>query len=170
MIRFILLLPIVLLYGCASTYRQEAVTIPSVKLERNKAVFIATPKNGFYDTKEYKASGQQTASAVQSAFVRFSNKVVVSSRCADATCLKSEANDRNGYFVIPQILHWEDRNTEWSGIPDRIEINLIIIDSQSNQELASTVISGKSKWATFGGDHPQDLLPEPIKKYIEELY
>ncbi|WP_254924651.1 DUF4823 domain-containing protein [Aeromonas sp. A35_P] len=29
---------------------------------------------------------------------------------------------------------------------------------------------GKSKWATFGGDHPQDLLPEPTEKYVNSLY
>jgi Domain of unknown function (DUF4823) len=36
--------------------------------------------------------------------------------------------------------------------------------------VASTLISGQSKWATFGGDHPQDLLPEPLNSYVESLY
>lgn len=165
-----LLLPALLLSGCASTYKQEVVTQPSAKLVRSSSVLIATPKDGAYERKAYQGSGQQTASAVRSAFARFSDKVVISSRCADAPCLRTESKGSFTYFVVPEILHWEDRNTEWSGIPDRVEVKLVVLDGQTNGELASTVISGKSKWATFGGDHPQDLLPEPIKRYVEGLY
>ena len=71
---------------------------------------------------------------------------------------------------MPEILHWEDRNTEWSGIKDKIEIKLVVYDAATGNELASTIIAGKIKWATFGGDHPQDLLPEPLKRYVESLY
>lgn len=68
------------------------------------------------------------------------------------------------------ILHWEDRATEWSGKKDKIEIKLSIYGAEGNQEIAGTIIGGKSKWATFGGDHPQDLLPEPIQAYVDTLY
>lgn len=74
------------------------------------------------------------------------------------------------YYVIPEILHWEDRATEWSGIPDKIQVKISIYEGKTWKEVASTIISGKSKWATFGGDHPQDLLPEPLNKYVESLY
>lgn len=160
----------IFLTGCASTYQREIVTLPSAKLERGKAVLIATPKNGIYNTTEYRASGQQTAAAVRAAFARFSDKVAISSRCASIACLQSDSVNGVTYLVVPEILHWEDRNTEWSGIPDRVEVKLVIFDYRSNAEIASIVISGKSKWMTFGGDHPQDLLPEPIKQYVESLY
>lgn len=167
---FIAILVAVNLLGCVSTYKQDVVTPIGSKLERGKAVLIATPKNGTYDKKEYQASGQQTASAVQSAFARFSDKVLISSRCSDLACLQSESANGYTYLVVPEIFHWEDRNTEWSGIPDRVEVKLVIFDSRSNSVVASIVISGKSKWATFGGDHPQDLLSEPIKQYVDSLY
>lgn len=41
------------------------------------------------------------------------------------------------------------RATEWSGKPDRIEIQISIYDDRRN-EVATTVVSGKSKWVTFG--------------------
>ena len=50
------------------------------------------------------------------------------------------------------------------GISDQVEIKVIILEGQSWRELATTIIAGKSKWATFGGDHPQGLLPDPLKK------
>lgn len=159
-----------LLTGCASTYKHDVVSQPIVKLERGKAILIATPQNGAYENKVYQSSGRQTAAVVQSAFARFTNNVTISSRCSDLACLRTESDLNFSYFVVPEILHWEDRNTEWSGIPDRIEVKLIVVGALNNNEIASVVISGKSKWATFGGDHPQDLLPEPIKQYVEGLY
>jgi len=160
----------VALSGCASTYKQEVVTPQKAKLERGKAVLVATPKNGAYEDKGYQGSGRQTAAAVQAAFARFSNRVVVSARCADLPCLQSESAGLYAYLIVPEILHWEDRATEWSGIPDRIEVKLVVSDAQSGIEVSSIVVSGKSKWATFGGDHPQDLLPEPVREYVESLY
>lgn len=166
----LILLLSAILSACASTFKHEVLSAPSTKLERGRAIVVATPKNGFYEHDEYKSSGRQTAAATQAAFARFSNQVTVSSTCADLPCLQAESTPRSGYLVVPQILHWEDRATEWSGKPDRIEVKVIIFDAQSAKEVASTIISGKSKWATFGGDHPQDLLPEPLKSYVESLY
>jgi hypothetical protein len=38
------------------------------------------------------------------------------------------------------------------------------LDTSSKNKLAKTSYTGKSKWTIFGGDHPQDLLPEPTAK------
>ena len=156
--------------GCAATYKQNTLAEPSAKLVRGKSVVISTPSNGFYENKEYSASGRMTALAVRAAFARFTNSTTVVPDCNDLMCLKKDQSVSHDYYVIPEILHWEDRATEWSGIPDKIEVKVSVSDGQSAKDLASTIISGKSKWATFGGDHPQDLLPEPLNKYVESLY
>lgn len=158
---------LVLLSGCASTYKHSTLAEPSAKLERGKTVLIATPVNGSYEGKEYQNSGKMTASAVRSAFARFASSTTVLPECNDISCLGRDPS--HDYCVIPEILHWEDRATEWSGIPDRIEVKISIFDI-NRKVIASAIISGKSKWATFGGDHPQDLLPEPMNTYIESLY
>ncbi|ELW8199044.1 DUF4823 domain-containing protein, partial [Yersinia enterocolitica] len=67
-------------------------------------------------------------------------------------------------------LHWEDRATEWSGKPDIIAIKITVYNAASDNIISSTIINGKSKWATFGGDHPQDLLAKPVSEYISSLY
>ncbi len=74
------------------------------------------------------------------------------------------------YLAVPTILEWEDRATEWSGIPDKASIKLSIIDLETNSTLDSVIIKGKSGIATFGGDHPQDLLPKPTYEYVASLY
>jgi uncharacterized protein DUF4823 len=140
----------IFLSGCAATYNQQILKSPTSKLERDKGVFISTPKNGWY---------VMTANALKAAFSRFSNNIYISEDCSGLECLKIIPTEKYAYFAEPDILHWEDRATEWSGLPDRIEVKISIYDAALGAEIASAVKSGKSKWATFGGDHPEDLLP-----------
>jgi hypothetical protein len=157
-----------LVFGCVSVYDQNVLLRPPSKLVRGRSVVIATPANGSYEAIEYPFSGRNTALEVRSAFVRYSNNVEITSECKDLICLKKMTGFE--YYVIPEILHWEERATEWSGMPDKIEIKLTIYEGQNWNELASAILSGRSKWVTFGGDHPQDLLPEPLNEYVGSLY
>jgi hypothetical protein len=156
--------------GCTSTYTRTNLAEPVAVLQRGKSVAIATPADGVYGTTEYASSGKSTALAVRGAFAKFAGETSIVSACKDLACLREQAGAESDYLVVPEILHWEDRNTEWSGIKDSIEIKLAVYDSKSGNELAASVIAGKSKWATFGGDHPQDLLPEPIYAYVATLF
>jgi hypothetical protein len=156
--------------GCSSEYRQKEIAVPSTKLLMGRSVAIATPENGSYSTTEYTASGKMTALAVRAAFAKFTNSITVFTEYKDLRSLKEKAPSGFDYYVVPEIVHWEDRATEWSGLPDQIQITLSMFEGETWRELASVSIWGKSKWATLGGDHPQDLLPEPINKYVTSLY
>lgn len=157
------------LTGCVSTYKNNVLIQNKTKLNPALAVLVGTPLNGAYGGDIYQNSGEATAHAVRSAFMRHANVVEVSEKCSNIECLKVEANSKYGYLVVPVILHWEDRATEWSGIKDKLEIKMVVY-SLEGVEVAGTIIYGKSKWATFGGDHPQDLLPAPIQNYVQSLY
>ncbi|MEN0106370.1 MAG: DUF4823 domain-containing protein [Pseudomonas sp.] len=158
----------VLASGCTAKYAQNDLAVNAGKLVSGTPVVIAQPVDGSYDGSAYKASGAMTAAAVRAAFARYSNTVAVSEACANLSCVRAQGGA--GYYVVPEILHWEDRATEWSGIPDRIEVKLAIYGPEGEQPLASTIVSGKSKWATFGGDHPQDLLEKPISNFVQAQY
>ena len=164
------LMAAVLVSGCAATYVQRGLFEPTTKFSRDRPVLVSTPANGIYGKIEYRASGQITATEVRAAFSRYALGTKVVSDCRDLQCLSRHTPAARVYLVVPEILHWEDRATEWSGIPDRIEIAVRVYDSETLSEVAATVISGKSKWATFGGDHPEDLLPEPLGTYVQTLY
>jgi hypothetical protein len=73
------------------------------------------------------------------------------------------------HYAEPIIVLWEDRATEWSGRPDRIIIRITMLDVASGQIVDVSTIQGSSKWATLGGDHPQDLLPVPMRRYVAGL-
>ena len=89
---------------------------------------------------------------------------------SDDENLATARSEHLQYLVQPMILHWEERATEWSGKPDRISVRLEVISVLSGDTLDSTVLSGKSRWATLGGDHPQELLPEPLRLYADALF
>jgi len=71
--------------------------------------------------------------------------------------------------VYSEIEHWSDRATEWSGIPDRIAIRVRVIDVTSGEVLDDRQLKAASRWATFGGDHPQELLPKLSQQWAASL-
>ena len=168
MARSMLLAAAVCVAGCTSTYNSTTVQPATAKLQRGKSIAIATPANGSYDGQIYASSGESTAAAVHTAFSHYGSAKIIPS-CDVIACLRETANAAD-YLVVPEILHWEDRATEWSGIKDKIEVKLSVYQGNADDLLASATLNGKSKWATFGGDHPQDLLPEPIAHYVGSLF
>ena len=156
--------------GCSSTYRHSEFQAPMTRLDPSKGVVIVVPEDGWYEQIQYRNSGRMTAHAVRAAFSKHAKRTTLAQGCSDAECLAQVDITRFGYLVKPVILHWEDRATEWSVKPDRIEIQLIVYDTVTLSEVANASYMGKSKLTTLGGDHPQDMLPEPTGKYVSSLY
>jgi len=164
------LITISLLFGCASTYKHSELQAPSAKLDSSKGVLISIPEDGWYEKTQYQNSGSMTANAIRAVFLKKAKRADVTNECKENECLNNINTEKYGYYVKPIILHWEERATEWSGKPDRIKIQLVIYDAFTKEEIANSSYTGKSKWATFGGDHPQDLLPDPTNEYVSNLY
>lgn len=161
---------LIFLAGCAASYDQSTVLETTAKLDSSEKVLVSIPENGVYGNDTYRNSGRQTANAVRTAFSKLGVTTDVTERCHGLNCLELEGIDRYGYYVQPVILHWEDRATEWSGKSDRLEVQLIVYDVASSEELVNVTYSGKSQWLTFGGDHPQDLLAAPTEELVSSLY
>jgi Domain of unknown function (DUF4823) len=166
----IAILSMILISGCSSTYETKQLSTIENKLDGNRRVLVSTPKDGRYGSTLYQGSGEMTANAVKIAFSRHALSVDLDNTCPDQNCLSSIDSQKYGYYVKPDILHWEDRATEWSGKSDRIEIRITVYDAVSKSVLVDSTFLGKSKWATFGGDHPQDLLPVPTEQFVNALY
>ncbi len=162
----------VLVSGCASVQitrtGKEAFT---KKLNSEDPVYIITPENGVYENKEYTGSGKMTANFLVLAFSRYSKQVEKSEGVEVLEVGLAKAKDKGFmYLVSPQILKWEDRATEWSGITDKVQVKVSLVDLSTGDIIDTVLIKGHSAWATFGGDHPQDLLEKPINEYVASLY
>jgi len=160
-----------LLSGCSNTYTIERLPLETSNAEAGAAlppltsgdpVLVSEPADGRYGSRTYVGSGIMVQLAVVSCLEENGLDAV-----AKAAGNGSGATT-NGWRVVPTILGWEDRATEWSGLPDRIKIELRTIDPAGRPRDA-TIISGSSKWATLGGDHPQDMLAPALAPWASEL-
>lgn len=160
------------LAGCSSKHRIDAYEAPSSRLDSHASFYVALPEDGRYGGTVYPGSGEATAHAVSTALLLHVDKVVRGSAAGeDLESALFEAERLNlSYVVHTSILNWEDRATEWSGIPDKITLKLAVYEVGSGQAVSSTIASASSKWGTLGGDHPQDLLTVPIKQFVDLLF
>ena len=148
----------------------KVAKLMETKLNPYAGILISVPENGWYGEKTYTNSGKETAKAVKNAFLKHSKIVVISDSCKKEDCLKSIDVEKYAYYVKPEILHWEDRATEWSGRADKVKIQVVVYDSSSKKQIAEFSYSAKSKWLTFGGDQPQDLLQKSLDHYVNLLF
>lgn len=158
--------------GCADSHkllRQHAAGAP--KLKPGSSVYVAMPRDGSYGDEVYRGSGNATAQVLFAAFSKHTQKVDVATSAQTRNAAMAAASAEGAqYLAFPSILHWEDRATEWSAIPDKVEVKIEVIEIASGKVLDAGVVSGKSGLATFGGDHPQDLLPAPTEEFVMSLY
>jgi Domain of unknown function (DUF4823) len=160
-----------LLSACTDTHQLLRSGHDKPKLEKSKIVYISVPKDGRYGQTVYSGSGPNTTQIVHMAFSQYVKRVESGHEYQTfEEALNAARKHGAAYLVVPTILEWEDRATEWSGIPDKVSIRISIADTGNSETIDSVVIKGKSGLATFGGDHPQDLLPQPVGEYVMSLF
>ena len=156
--------------GCVHTYTAKSISRSGV-LRTNATALVSLPEDGRFENIVYPGSGRKTALAVSKAFAKQLRTVDVTPQAgALSQHLEQARAGRFDYLIVPTVVHWEDRATEWSGRPDRIEIEIRAVDVPSEKTLSLGSVAGKSKWATFGGDVPEDLLDLPLGMYIDWLF
>jgi Domain of unknown function (DUF4823) len=171
MLHRLILLTSLTIAGCADTHELTRINVTTAPLSRDASAYIALPQDGRYGQILYRGSGAQTAQEVAAAFAPYFSTVSVATGIEDiATAVKYAQAGRYDYVFYPEILHWEDRATEWSGKPDLVSVKISIIQTRTGEIVDSGIIQGTSGLATFGGDHPQDLLPEALQQYAAALF
>jgi hypothetical protein len=140
-------------------------------LTRNQSFYIVTPRDGSYGSQHYAGSGAAVANAFSAALLKYANDVLIGDYVESTEAAQDVAKAKHcAYVVIPRITRWEDRATEWSGIRDKMELMVKIVNTADGTVLSASEINGKSRWMTFGGDHPEDLLKEPVQEWIASLF
>lgn len=160
-----------LLVGCADTHQLTRASGKGLELSTSASAYVSLPKDGSFGHIVYTGSGALTAQAVATAFAPYFEKITVGMRLEEFSSAQKTAQTGGYAFLLyPDILHWEDRATEWSGRPDQASVKVSIIDTNTGETLDSVVISGKSGLGTFGGDRPEHLLPKPLADYAATLF
>ncbi len=170
---FTIVLAISVSIGCTSTYKAErpaGQTAPHLE-QGQCSIYVSVPQDGSYADRHGKGSGVTTAQSVVNAFLPYVTRAERGEAPeSNEVALSHAAAGNFTHYVEPTILNWEDRATEWSGKSDAISIRLVLVEVPSRKQIDTMIIHGKSKWASFGGDHPQDLLAAPMARYSKELF
>ena len=143
----------------------------NVRLETTGTVYISIPSDGWYKNTRYRGSGLTTASEFQKIFNKYAKAVYLDDKPQTIKEALLAAREKNAkYLLYTTILHWEDRATAWSGIPDKIRLKVDVIEIASSKTLTSDSIYMSNRNVDVLSDDPEDLLPEPINKYVSNLY
>ncbi|GIU05207.1 MULTISPECIES: DUF4823 domain-containing protein [unclassified Shewanella] len=155
------------LASCAQI-KHTNLTRTDVGLVPERAVFIEIPKDGEYGTINYLNSSSKLVNMLRGEFIKHSSVIEV---CAAEACNAQLEKNQDAYLVKPKILHWEDRETQWSFRPDVVEIQLSVIDMETGKEVRSTIYRAKSRVIQFfAGTSPEDILERPTREAVASFY
>lgn len=159
------------LAGCVSKYKPIETDAPASTLSSDASFYVMQPDDGKYGNKPYPGSGEKTANAIQSALTTRAGRVIKASNPEELEAALSTAREKNlDYVLQTRILNWEDRATTWSGIPDKLSLTFEVYDAATGEKVASHTSKASSKWATWGGDRVEDLLPLPIGDFMKTVF
>lgn len=170
--KIIALLTLVLLVsGCASVRYTRLITEPAPKLNSSGSAYVLVPDNGTYYGKVYPRSGKTMANVTYASFLKHLNRVEIAPEEEKLEGgLQKAKNAGFSYLINSKLLHWADHATEWSGIRDRIDMNLDIFDVLTGKLLDSINFKGNGPWLTFGGYHPEHIVRKSIDEYVSSLF
>ena len=161
------------LQACATATIEKLNTHTSsaISADTPQTIYIALPKDGVYKTIQYPYSGQQVQQAFFEAFSRYSDEVILGSTVQNFQEAKDSALAvRAQILVYPVIIHWEDRNTPWSGLRDKVRINVQVFNVNTDVAIDKTSLYATNRWLALLNAAPSNLLKKIIWPYVEQLY
>ena len=168
----ILIVSMITISGCASQYQIRSLSGsgPNVVLNRQSGVYITVPADGRYQDIHYPGSGQLVAQVLAMEFSKFARVVQTAPSQLPDNGMREARRAGSEYLVVPIITHWEQRATEWSGLPSRMALRITVMDVASGKQLLSEGIVARTSKVTFTSTTPDELLKKPIEKVVKRLY
>lgn len=164
-----ILIMLITLSACTAKY--DVIRHESKQLSTTDSFYVSKPENGTYGTIHYNESGRMTRDAFFNQLSKLGVKAVRDMETRDkASSLIAAKEQQCSALIYPTILHWEDRATEWSGLRDRAQIQVEIINTETGETVDNTTLDLVGTWWTFGGLHPQDMVVETVEDYFQQLF
>jgi hypothetical protein len=157
----------VLMSGCA--YQKTTLLPPQSSTPLHvSGLCVMTAVDGSYNGKPYIGSGREVSNQVLAAMrSKALDSIIVNATDKQEATKQCSAQGAN-HLVIPSILHWEDRATNWSGLRDLIRIELQVTQIDPPKLLKVGTFEARNSWFTFVNNPPEDLLDEKFSKFVTE--
>lgn len=169
--KLLLILMTLAISGCASVQYNRLTKDQLPRLDSNGSAYVLVPANAMYSTKECIGSGRAVGNLIYSSFSKYLERIEMApegERLEEG--LKKAKSSGFTYLVNSKISIWKDYVTEWNGRLDQLDMQMDVIDVQSDNILDSVNFKGNGTWFTFGGYHPQHIVQNQIPEYIGSLF
>jgi len=130
---------------------------------------VMVAADGAYGSRVYAGSGRTVSTQIVS---------VVRRTWPEATLVEppdeNEAATRCGalgsnYLIVPTLLHWEDRATNWSGVRDHIDVEVHLLRIAPKELLRSMTFEARNNWFTLVDAAPSELLDDRFDAGVAQL-
>ncbi len=159
-------------FGCAAySIDRTSGDHQTPQLDRTASAYICVSEDGKFNSKTYHGSGLATTQIIANNFSTYLSKITKGNapESYDKT-METALYTGHRYLIRPSIIQWEDHITDTTEIPNKIKIEIVVIDTLSGKQIDSVIIKGKSKISPNAGDTPRDLLRTPVRIYVDSLF
>ncbi len=169
---WILVVAVSILSGCAQLQVTPNVDpLGGAVLTPETRIRVEIANDGTYGKIVYTGSGQILSQMIYNSLSKHLRRASMARKFEDLDSLLEKTDpSKVQYIVYPTILHWEDRNTPWSGLLDRVNVRIEIIDVLLRKTVNSVNIEATNRWFTMVNDPPEVLLKKPIEDYVSSLF
>jgi hypothetical protein len=164
---FLLLL---LLNACA--YTQHSLSPNNTQKDRplpSDAFCVMLASDGAYGSKIYLGSGRMVSNRIIYALRKKHPLTQLIENTDDDQAIQQCLSKGANYLISPQILHWEDRATQWSGMRDHVKIEIRLIKVNPKTFVRSAFFEARNNWFTFVNADPSELFDESFDKIIADI-
>lgn len=152
---------LIALAGCAG-YHVKTVQAAAPTPSPVRFVYIAMADGAY-------ASGQ---GALQQAFLQAFKARGVRGQAGSAVLTEQAARTlarrlKTGYVLYPVITRWEDHNTPYSTLRDRVSVSVKVFQAPSGRLADARELEGKGPFWTFKNTTPDIILPGLAQQYVE---
>jgi hypothetical protein len=159
----------VLFLGCAYASTYPKAVGPHKEIASSARLWVLTPSDGIYGTERYPGSGQSVARLTLAAVRKRIPLAQSGRRLGEAEALKEGARRGVDFIVSPEILHWENRATPWSGMRDKVRVEIRLLSVRPPKLISRVVFESRNNSITLIDGRPEDLLDDDYEKTVLDL-
>jgi hypothetical protein len=155
-------------FACAhsSAYNPSGRSIPRGVISPRDRVVIAIALDGASGNEQQQGSSLSVAQMIEGELAR----MIESIRIVPIDPFKdTPEGDSWDVAIVPRIVHWEQRATEWSGVPSKASIRLSVYRKSSPNPVDVRLFETSS--GTFAMSRPDltSMLQEPVSRYLNQI-
>ena len=167
---FMVVILLLLLNACA--YTQHSLSPNNAQKDKpspSDVFCVMLASDGAYGSEIYSGSGRTVSNRIIYAVRRkYPLTQLIETTDEDQAIQQCSSKSAN-YLISPQILHWEDRATQWSGMRDHIKIEIRLIKVNPKTFVRSAFFEARNNWFTFVNADPSELFNDSFDKVIADI-